>query len=137
MRSTFEIPLDTSLLEDVLTKAQAKELSKQERKVFVGLYVRGISAGVLKKQYCDPLNPDQIPGRLFNALLFSVQGKVKAWQECEKLVILNLKEKIKKVMAQRNGLIDRVNKAHAQKKVRTTWLKGTTKTKNSLKSTRE
>jgi len=92
MQSTFEIPLVTSTAELDIIKTQASELSRLMRKLFVDIYVNKNNLNSLKSDY---INNHGITGRQFNSLANSIDGKVKAWTEITKNVVISLKEKIK------------------------------------------
>ena len=84
MQSTFEsrLSLDDAAL--AILMAQADELSRLERQVFVALYVKKIDVNVLKRDFIARCG---ITARQFNALRINVQGKVAAWEEAEKRCI--------------------------------------------------
>ena len=92
MQSTFEsrLSLDDAAL--AILMAQADELSRLERQVFVALYVKKIDVNVLKRDFIARCG---ITARQFNALRINVQGKVAAWEEAEKRCIDTFNGKIK------------------------------------------
>lgn len=84
MQTTFEsrLSLDDAAL--AILMAQADELSRLERQVFVALYVEKIDVNVLKRDFIARCG---ITARQFNALRINVQGKVAALEEAGKRCI--------------------------------------------------
>jgi IS605 OrfB family transposase len=91
LKSTFEAQVNINETEFAILQVQVDCLSKLERRLFVDLFVRKLDRNVLKSRYIAEYG---IMARQFNALRISIEGKVKAWIECEKLVIVTLKGKI-------------------------------------------
>lgn len=105
MQTTFEAKLAVSDFDLSVLHAHAEELCRLERKLFVDIYIRKANRNELKRHYIADYG---ITGRQFNALRVNVDGKVKAWEECEKRNIETLtgkkkatEKKIKKLQSDR------------------------------------
>lgn len=111
MQTTFEAALTNNDFELSVLHAHAEELSRLERKLFVDIYVRKEDRNALKRTY---IAEHGITGRQFNAMRVNVDGKVKAWEECEKRVIDTLRGKRKAAEKKVKKLQSDRGKAHSK-----------------------
>jgi IS605 OrfB family transposase len=94
MQSTFETKLKLTKEQSDILLEQARQLSTIERRIFVRLYVKKEDANQVKR---DTLQYDGITGRQYNAILYSLKGRISNLRENNKFQIENISGHIKSI----------------------------------------
>jgi hypothetical protein len=94
MQSTFETKLKLTKEQSDILLEQARQLSTIERRIFVRLYVKKEDANQVKR---DTLQYDGITGRQYNALLYSLKGRISNVRENNKFQIENISGQMKSI----------------------------------------
>jgi len=87
MQSTFETKLKLTAQESDILLEQAKQMCRIERQLFVRLYVKKEEVDQVKR---DTLAYDQITGRQYNSVLYSLKGRIGNIEENHKFQIQQL-----------------------------------------------
>ncbi len=113
MQSTFETKLKLTAQESDILLEQAKQMCRIERQLFVRLYVKKEEVNQVKR---DTLAYDQITGRQYNSVLYSLKGRIGNIEENHKFQIQQLSGQVKAVGQKIKTIKEEINKTESAEK---------------------